>query len=724
MLHSKELASPKQTALGKDISNPLMAGRLLKTTLPTRFVKLLIDHQLGDMSHHKDIYDNPSLTKKVFSNMKKVGTGFSVVVTPLFDNMLVLVAKEVGIIQDDVQFISIHTEPSTFKPHKKHKSKKHQTQAPKVPSLEPSPEHRLPSPSNDLLPSGFIEDLHSVYSKVNTATPVMEKEKSFKQGRIITNIDEDVEINLEEAQAKPYKMDLEHQEKVFSMHDVDDEEPAKVKEVLEVVTAAKLINEVVTTAGATTTAKAKKIVFNDDDDVYTKATPLASKIPIVDYKIHFERNKPYFKIIRADGNHMLFLSFSTLLKNFDREDLESPWKLVKERFEKTKPKNYSYDYLLKLSRQCLNNLMLKLVYGEIKRRYPLTHLTLEHMMSNVRLKVEEESEMSLELLRKKIPLEQVRTNLSKPVLTRRQLATDPKMCIFALIVNTDKPKTIKEALADSAWIQVMQEELHQFDRLQVWELVDKPFGKNEEGIDFEESFAPVARLEAGEFYVTQPDGFIDPDHPEKVYPLRKALYRLKQAPRAWTPDPSIPKRYLYQSGQYPKDSGFELTALSDADHAEYIDTYKSTSRGIQFLGDKSVSWILKKQDCTAMSSAEVEYVVLSASYAQRLRSEIYKALLDGVVQVYGDGFELLHGFSSPNGRANREVVTLYDREFEEILSNRMIQRRGVPSYKEYLIKWRDLPDSEASWKAEDLLWQFADEIKRYHKDGTMRTSRA
>ncbi|GJS53175.1 retrovirus-related pol polyprotein from transposon TNT 1-94 [Tanacetum coccineum] len=169
------------------------------------------------------------------------------------------------------------------------------------------------------------------------------------------------------------------------------------------------------------------------------------------------------------------------------------------------------------------------------------------------------------------------------------------MCMFALTVSTAEPKTIKEAMADSAWIEAMQEELHQFDRLQVWELVDKPFGKNviklkwlwknkkdedqtvihnkerivakgyaqEEGIDFEESFAPVARLEAvrifvayaahksfpiyqmdvktaflngplkEEVYVAQPDGFVDPDHPEKVYRLRKALYGLKQAPRAW-----------------------------------------------------------------------------------------------------------------------------------------------------------------------------------------------
>ncbi|GJY44132.1 hypothetical protein Tco_0432345 [Tanacetum coccineum] len=67
---------------------------------------------------------------------------------------------------------------------------------------------------------------------------------------------------------------------------------------------------------------------------------------------------------------------------------------------------------------------------------------------------------------------------------------------------------------------------------------------------------------------------------------------------------------------YPEGSGFELTAFSDADHVGCFDTRKSTSGGIQFLGDKLVSWMSKKQDCTAMSSAEAEYVALSASCAQ------------------------------------------------------------------------------------------------------------
>nr|GEZ20403.1 Gag-Pol polyprotein [Tanacetum cinerariifolium] len=231
-------------------------------------------------------------------------------------------------------------------------------------------------------------------------------------------------------------------------------------------------------------------------------------------------------------------------------------------------------------------------------------------------------------------IEQVHGNPSRPLQTRRQLATDLEMCMYALNVSTTESKNIKEAMADSAWIKAMQEELHQFDRLQDWELVDKPFGKTEEGIDFEESFALVARLEAvwifiayaahksfpiyqmdvkteflngplkEEVYVAQPDGFVDPDHLEKVYRLRKALYGLKQAPRAWYDELS----------KFLTSKGF-TKAFSDADHAGCIDSRKSTYGGIRFLGDKLVSWISKKQSCTAMSLAEAKYVALSTRCA-------------------------------------------------------------------------------------------------------------
>nr|GEY44017.1 hypothetical protein [Tanacetum cinerariifolium] len=166
-------------------------------------------------------------------------------------------------------------------------------------------------------------------------------------------------------------------------------------------------------------------------------------------------------------------------------------------------------------------------------------------------------------------LEQVIGNPSQSVRTRCQLESDGEMCMFALTVSRTEPKNIKEAMADSAWIESMHEELHQFDRLNVWELVDRPLCTNvinmkwlwknirdeentvicnksrlvatgytqKEGVDFKESFAPDGRTTflysplKEEVYVNQPDGFVDPYHPDKVYRLKKALYGLKQAPR-------------------------------------------------------------------------------------------------------------------------------------------------------------------------------------------------
>nr|GEY80959.1 hypothetical protein [Tanacetum cinerariifolium] len=88
------------------------------------------------------------------------------------------------------------------------------------------------------------------------------------------------------------------------------------------------------------------IVPNKDDDVYTEATPLALKVPIVDYEIYTENNKPYYKIKTANGSHQLYLSFLSMLRNFDREDLEVLWQLVKERFVATKPNNFLDDFML------------------------------------------------------------------------------------------------------------------------------------------------------------------------------------------------------------------------------------------------------------------------------------------------------------------------------------------------------------------------------------------
>ncbi|GJS44117.1 retrovirus-related pol polyprotein from transposon TNT 1-94 [Tanacetum coccineum] len=171
------------------------------------------------------------------------------------------------------------------------------------------------------------------------------------------------------------------------------------------------------------------------------------------------------------------------------------------------------------------------------------------------------------------------------------------------IVSIVEPKNIKEAMADSAWIEAMQDELHQFDRLK------------EEGINFEESFAPVARLEAvrifvalpiyqmdvktaflngplkEEVYVAQPKGFIDPDHLEKVYLLRKALYGLKQGPRAWYDELS---NFLMSKG-FTK--AFFDVILSDALILEKSHFWRDYSSLVIF-----VSLDVKETNFIAMSS--------------------------------------------------------------------------------------------------------------------------
>ncbi|GJY89693.1 retrovirus-related pol polyprotein from transposon TNT 1-94 [Tanacetum coccineum] len=197
--------------------------------------------------------------------------------------------------------------------------------------------------------------------------------------------------------------------------------------------------------------------------------------------------------------------------------------------------------------------------------------------------------------------------------------------------------------------------------------------RQEEGIDFEESFASVARIEAihifvanaanknmmifqmdvkmaflnselkEEVYVSQPEGFVDQDNPSHVYKLKKALYGIKQVPRVWydmlssflisqnfskgAVDPTL---FTWKAGNdlllgtinmglwYSKDTGMSLTAYSDAYHAGCQDTRRSTSGSAQFLGDKLVSWSSKKQKSTAISSTEAEYISLSRCCAQIL----------------------------------------------------------------------------------------------------------
>ncbi|GJY88972.1 retrovirus-related pol polyprotein from transposon TNT 1-94 [Tanacetum coccineum] len=138
---------------------------------------------------------------------------------------------------------------------------------------------------------------------------------------------------------------------------------------------------------------------------------------------------------------------------------------------------------------------------------------------------------------------------SRSISTRKQLETDAMWCYFDAFLTFVKPKNFKQAMTESSWIDAMQEEIHEFKRLQVWELGFK----KEEGINFKESFTPVARIEAisifvantanknmtifqmdikmvflngeikEEVYVSQPEGFVDLDNPSHAYKLKNAF---------------------------------------------------------------------------------------------------------------------------------------------------------------------------------------------------------
>ncbi|CAL9026713.1 unnamed protein product [Prunus brigantina] len=251
----------------------------------------------------------------------------------------------------------------------------------------------------------------------------------------------------------------------------------------------------------------------------------------------------------------------------------------------------------------------------------------------------------------------------------------------------------------------MQEELNQFKRNDVWYLVPCPKDSNVfgtkwifrnktdekeqimlnkarlvaqgytqiEGLDFDETFASVARLESvrllsiachlrfklhpmdvkstflnsvlqKEVYVEQPARFQDHIYPNHVYRLKKALYGLKQALRACRPYISFSvglcarfqsdskeshllamKRILcYVNGTknfglyYSFDSNVELAGYSNADWARNIDDRKSTTGGCFYIGNNLVSWFSKKQNCVSLSTAEAKYIAAGSCCTQLL----------------------------------------------------------------------------------------------------------
>ncbi|GJU10192.1 ribonuclease H-like domain-containing protein [Tanacetum coccineum] len=233
------------------------------------------------------------------------------------------------------------------------------------------------------------------------------------------------------------------------------------------------------------------------------------------------------------------------------------------------------------------------------------------------------------------PLEQVIRDLHSAPQTRRMTKNleeheEPKKVVQAL-----KGSKLDRGYADERGIVIKNKA----------RLVAQGYTQ-EEGIDYDEMDVKSAFLYGKikeEVYVCQPPGFEDPDFPNRVYKVEKALYGLHQVPRAW-PDimfvvcacarfqvnpkvshlHAVKRIFRYLKGQpklglwYPKDSPFDLVAFTNSDYAGASLDRKYTTGGCQFLGCRLISWQCKKQTVVVNSTTEAEYVVASNGCRQVL----------------------------------------------------------------------------------------------------------
>nr|GEV11780.1 ribonuclease H-like domain-containing protein [Tanacetum cinerariifolium] len=355
----------------------------LKFLMYLRFLQQMINAQVDDISSYNTKYTSLALIQKVFANMRRIGKGFSGVDTPLFDGNEVSAEDE-----DDDNEVS--AEPTLPSP----------TPFLSMQDIDEAEPTEVEEVIEVVTTAKLMTEVVTTATTTITATQVPKASAPRRRrGVVIQDTEETATtsvimhtkikskdkgkgILIEEP--KPLKRQAQiEQDKAFARQ-LEAKLNANINwdDVMEQARKNMMIYLKNMVGFKMDFFKAKKqridedkeelkvhlqIIVNDDD-VFTEATPLASKVPIVDYQIHHENNKPYYKIIRADGTHKLFISFITLLKNFDREDLEMLWKLVQ---------------------------MILLV----EKKYPSKRFTLEQMLNNVRLEVKEESEMSLELLR-------------------------------------------------------------------------------------------------------------------------------------------------------------------------------------------------------------------------------------------------------------------------------------------------------------------------------------
>nr|GEX33921.1 retrovirus-related Pol polyprotein from transposon TNT 1-94 [Tanacetum cinerariifolium] len=299
-----------QTTTGKEISNPFMCMSAKRTSwnkFSSSMASAVICLSSGDLSTHTTKYTSPALTQKVFANIRRVGKGFSGVDTPLFEGMLVeqQVVEEGDADENDENVNAGDTTEGDVSAA--HDEVPTVSKEPSIPSLTPptpppQPSYDIPStsqvqPTPPQSPQRVkkLERRNKVrVLKLRTTQRVETSDETVmdgvsNQGRMIAEMDQDADVVLEDdkevvdavkdvqddidksaqdqgrkakSKAEIYKIDLEHANKVLSMQE-NESEPTKVQEVVEVVTTAKIITEVVTAASETITAASTTITATE-----------------------------------------------------------------------------------------------------------------------------------------------------------------------------------------------------------------------------------------------------------------------------------------------------------------------------------------------------------------------------------------------------------------------------------------------------------------------------
>nr|GEU41381.1 hypothetical protein [Tanacetum cinerariifolium] len=436
----------KQTALGKDKSNPLIVDSLLKTiwssilyllinevlTIPRQtatgvntprcdedrlelieltvfllpkcmsakgtswnefsssMASAVICLSTGDLSTHTTKFTSPALTQKVFANIRRVGKWFFGVETSLFEGMLVeqQVFEEGDADENDEtvndgdaaegDVTAAHGEVPT------------DAEEPSIPS--PTPPTPPPQQSQDI-PS--TSQGRMIAEMDHDADVVLEDDKEVAdEAKEVADAVKDVEESLQdqgrttESQAEIYKIDLDHANKVLSMQE-DETEPSKVQEVVDVVTTAKLINEVDTAASETITAASINITAAEAQVPVVTLTATPARIvlaPIRRRKGVVIRDPKEEKGQRLEAIGIMWCADHNFYNHstdfVGREERGSTHSHDSNSFQ---PLTFAGAYTL----------LILLV----ERKYTLTRFTLDQMLNAVRLEVKEKSEVSLELLR-------------------------------------------------------------------------------------------------------------------------------------------------------------------------------------------------------------------------------------------------------------------------------------------------------------------------------------